>query len=72
MTRKQKPFASKMHVSIAESLSFIHTTGKGSHRVFKRASEVMQLNFQNRKGFIPQYQARQLLIMIEKNGEYNE
>ncbi len=59
MTRKQKLFDSirnniktvRFHdaCTIAESLGFIHTAGKGSHRVFKRPSEVMQLNFQTEK-----------------------
>jgi hypothetical protein len=49
-------------------LGFTHEGGKGSHRVFKRKGEPMQLNFQNRNGFIPPYQARQLIAMIEKYG----
>ncbi len=50
----------------AEHLGFIHKGGKGSHRVFKRKGEPVQLNFQNRRGYIPPYQARQLITMIEK------
>jgi hypothetical protein len=49
-------------------LGFTHEGGKGSHRVFKRKGEPVQLNFQNRNGFIPPYQARQLIAMIEKYG----
>lgn len=52
----------------AEKLGFVHRGGKGSHRVFKRKGEPVQLNFQNRGGFIPPYQGRQLVIMIEKYG----
>lgn len=52
----------------ARSLGFVHEGGKGSHRVFKRKGEPVQLNFQDRDGFIPPYQARQLSRMIEKYG----
>ena len=52
----------------ARLLGFVHEGGRGSHRVFKRKGEPMQLNFQNRDGRIPPYQARQLARMIEKYG----
>jgi len=51
---------------MANALGFVHEGGKGSHRVFKRAGEPVQLNFQNRDGSIPPYQARQLAAMIRK------
>jgi hypothetical protein len=47
---------------------FVYEGGKGSHRVFKRKGEPLQLNFQNRDGHIPPYQGRQLARMIEKYG----
>lgn len=47
-------------------LGFIHQGGKGSHRVFKKQGEPVQLNFQNCGGYIPPYQARQLIAMIER------
>jgi hypothetical protein len=53
---------------IALALGFVHEGGRGSHRVFKRGGEPTQLNFQNRDGFIPAYQGRQLLSMIRKYG----
>ena len=53
---------------IARTLGFSHEAGRGSHRVFKRSGEPVQLNFQNRDGMIPPYQARQLAAMIEKHG----
>jgi hypothetical protein len=53
---------------IALALGFVHEGGRGSHRVFKRSGEPIQLNFQNRDGFIPPYQGRQLLSMIRKYG----
>ena len=53
----------------ARLLGFVHEGGKGSHRVFKRPGEPLQLNFQNRRGLIPVYQARQLARMIEKYGQ---
>jgi hypothetical protein len=52
----------------AQLLGFVHKGGKGSHRAFARSDEPIGLNFQNRDGFIPPYQARQLLAMIEKYG----
>jgi predicted RNA binding protein YcfA (HicA-like mRNA interferase family) len=52
----------------ARLLGFVHEGGKGSHRVFKRKGEPMQLNFQNRGGYVPPYQARQLVRIIEKYG----
>jgi hypothetical protein len=52
----------------ARLLGFVHEGGKGSHRVFKRRGEPLQLNFQDRDGYIPPYQARQLVRMIEKYG----
>ncbi len=51
---------------IAEWLGFIHKGGKGSHRAYQRSGERIGLNFQNRDGKIPRYQAEQLLAMIEK------
>lgn len=53
----------------AEALGFVHKGGAGSHRAFARHGEPMLLNFQNRDGCIPPYQARQLIAMIEKYGE---
>ena len=54
---------------VARVLGFIHEGGQGSHRVFKRKGEPTQLNFQNRNGLIPAYQAHQLVAMIRKYGE---
>ncbi len=53
---------------IAGLLGFHHEGGCGSHRVFKRTGEPIQLNFQDRQGLIPPYQARQLAAMIQKYG----
>lgn len=53
----------------AELLGFVHSGGSGSHRAFVRADEPVGLNFQNRDGFLPPYQARQLGAMIEKYGD---
>lgn len=50
----------------AKLLGFIHTGGKGSHRAFSRPDERVGLNFQNRGGHVPPYQARQLIEMIRK------
>lgn len=54
---------------VAEQLGFVHTGGAGSHRAFAREGEPTGLNFQNRGGLVPPYQARQLIAMIEKYGE---
>jgi hypothetical protein len=51
---------------IALALGFVHEGGRGSHRVFKRGGELTQLNVQNRDGFIPTFQGRQRLPMIQK------
>ena len=51
---------------IAKWLGFTHMRGKGSHRVYAKSGELMQMNFQNRNGKILAYQARQLITMIEK------
>lgn len=53
----------------APLLGFVHKGGAGSHRAFARGGEPAGLNFQNRAGFIPPYQARQLIAMIEKYGD---
>ena len=57
---------------IAESLGFRHKGGKGSHRAFGRPDEPDLLTFQDRDGYIPPYQARQLIRMIEKYGERDD
>jgi hypothetical protein len=51
---------------IAEWLGFLHKGGKGSHRAYQRTGEPIGLNFQNRGGKIPRYQAEQLIAMIDK------
>ena len=53
----------------AEQLGFVHSGGAGSHRAYQRQGEPIGLNFQNRNGEIPPYQARQLITMIEKYGD---
>ncbi len=50
----------------ATLLGFEHKGGAGSHRAFMRSNEAMGLNLQNRNGFVPPYQARQLIEMIRK------
>ena len=54
---------------VAQILGFVHKGGTGSHRAFARIGEPMLLNFQNRAGLVPPYQARQLIAMIEKYGD---
>ena len=56
----------------AALLGFQHSGGKGSHRAFARKGEPAGLNFQNRDGFVPPYQARQLIEMIRKYGDAAE
>jgi hypothetical protein len=51
----------------AEFIGFARQpSGGGSHIRFKRIGEITQLNFQNRSGKVPAYQAEQLIEMIEK------
>jgi hypothetical protein len=54
---------------VAEWLGFNHKGGKGSHRAFARPGEPDLLVFQDRGGFVPPYQGRQLAKMIEKYGD---
>lgn len=51
---------------VAVQLGFTHKGGKGSHKVFGKDGEPCILNFQNRKGYVPPYQARQLIEMVNK------
>lgn len=51
---------------IAERLGFIGKGGKGSHTAYSKPGEPVGLNFQNRDGKIPPYQAKQLIEMIDK------
>jgi hypothetical protein len=51
---------------IAEWLGFVHKGGRGSHRAYHKTGEPIGLNFQNRGGKIPRYQAEQLIAMIDK------
>lgn len=50
----------------AETIGFVRAAGKGSHMVYARTGEPTILNFQNRSGYIPPYQARQLIEMLDK------
>ena len=53
----------------AGTIGFIRAGGKGSHTVYAKAGEPTILNFQNRSGYIPPYQARQLIEMLNKYGD---
>lgn len=65
---KQNPRAVRFSdaCKVASLLGFSHKGGQGSHRAFGRNGEIKILNFQNRAGYIPPYQARQLIEMIDK------
>jgi hypothetical protein len=54
---------------IARLIGFSGEGGGGSHRAFSRPGEPIGLNFQNRGGKIPTYQARQLVAMLDKYEE---
>ncbi|MFZ4702523.1 MAG: hypothetical protein ACOYMG_20965 [Candidatus Methylumidiphilus sp.] len=54
---------------LAELLGFTLRGGEGSHRVYARQGEPVILNFQNRRGLIAEYQARQLIAMIDRHEE---
>jgi hypothetical protein len=51
---------------VAEWLGFHAKGQKGSHAAYSKPGESDLLNFQNRKGMIKPYQAKQLQKMIEK------
>jgi len=57
---------------VAEWLGFVNSGGSGSHRAFSKPGEPEALNFQNRSGKIPAYQARQLIAMILRYRDDNE
>ena len=61
-----KGFGFEDACKLAELLGFERKGGKGAHRAFGRPGEMVQLNFQNWKGKIPLYQAKQLIAMVEK------
>lgn len=50
----------------AATVGFVRAGGKGSHTVYAKTGEPTILNFQNRNGYIPPYQARQLIDMLDK------
>ena len=52
--------------AMAVGLGFLHTGGSGSHKAFTKPGEPVGLNFQNRAGKIPPYQARQLIDMMDR------
>jgi hypothetical protein len=51
---------------VAEWLGFDAKGQSGDHNAFAKSGEIELLNFQNRKGMIKPYQARQLIKMIDK------
>jgi hypothetical protein len=51
---------------------FTGISHKGSHTGFARSGEPVQLNFQNRNGRIPAYQAKQLQGMIERYRKFDQ
>ena len=51
---------------VAAWLGFSAKARKGSHYAFARPGEATLLNFQERNGKIPTYQAKQLIDMVEK------
>lgn len=53
-------------------LGFVKKGGAGSHCTFVKPGETRLLNFQNRDGFIPNYQAKQLALMIDKYGKQHD
>ena len=54
-------------LKVARWLGFVHVGGSGSHRAYSRTGESTLLNFQkSRAGKIPEYQAQQLIVMVDK------
>lgn len=56
---------------VALRLGFERKGGSGSHRAYSRPGEPIGLNFQDRGGKIPRYQAEQLIAMIKLYGKDN-
>jgi nitrous oxide reductase accessory protein NosL len=57
----------------ARWLGFTKEGGAGGHKAFARPGEPIGLNFQaDRNGRIPAYQAKQLIVMIDKYGDEGE
>lgn len=54
---------------VALYLGFTAKGSKGSHNSYSLPGEPTGLNFQNRNGKIPTYQAHQLIEMIDKYGD---
>ncbi len=52
----------------AEWIGFRCEGGKGSHWRYLRPGEPDGLNFQNHRGRLPEYQAKQLIRMLKKYG----
>jgi hypothetical protein len=57
---------------VAELLGFTGIDRKGSHNGYARPGEIEQLDFQNRGGKIPPYQAKQLQKMISKYWDFEK
>jgi hypothetical protein len=57
---------------VAELLGFTGIDRKGSHNGYARPGEIEQLDFQNRGGKVPPYQAKQLQKMISKYWDFEK
>lgn len=51
-------------VWLAKAHGFVHVRTRGSHTMFKHAGHPTLLNLQNRDGYAPAYQVKQLLAAI--------
>lgn len=56
---------------MAEILGFDNKRIRGSHHVYGRKDEAKLLNFQNRNGYIPSYQTKQLIEMMDRYEKKN-
>lgn len=59
-------------ILLAEAHGFTHARTNGSHTMFKRPGYPKLLNFQNVRGVVPTYQAKQLLAAIDSLAEQLE
>ena len=50
----------------AELIGFVRHNAKSAHTVFKRVDEIEILNFQKHGSKLKPYQARQLIVMLDK------
>jgi hypothetical protein len=54
-------------MSFLDGLGFINTASGTGHYIYKKPGIKGRINIQNRGGFVPSYQVRQFIKIIESN-----